>query len=277
MNAVNDPICRYYGSKARIAPAICRHLNNIKHSVFVDGCGGGGNVILTYIALGYRAPIMVYNDISNEVVNFFQTLRNKPDDLLRVIRLTPYAREELNRACVTDPLDSDIEMARKFYVRSWQNYSNAPSTTNISWRTDTLSRGRTTISEWISEKRLIDTAEKLRLLAIENIDFREIFERYDGKDAVLFFDPPYLPDVRNRRHRKAYLKEFTEQDHLDLATLAHEAKGVVAITHKRSKKYDELYKGWNTINMVQRGMDKDSSYYEVMYISPGSTIQSKLF
>ncbi len=40
------------------------------------------------------SPVETYNDIDGAVVNFFRVLRNSPDELIRLISLTPFSREE---------------------------------------------------------------------------------------------------------------------------------------------------------------------------------------
>src|SRR2546425_418368 len=39
-------------------------------------------------------PVETYNDIDGQVVNFFRVLRDRGDELVRSIALTPFAREE---------------------------------------------------------------------------------------------------------------------------------------------------------------------------------------
>src|SRR6202044_3857688 len=39
------------------------------------------------------APVETYNDIDGEVVNFFRVLREDPEELTRLIKLTPFSRE----------------------------------------------------------------------------------------------------------------------------------------------------------------------------------------
>lgn len=66
------------------------------------------------------SPVETYNDIDGEVVNFFRVLREKKDELIEQIALTPFSREEFSIACQLDPGLTDIERARRFYVRARQ-------------------------------------------------------------------------------------------------------------------------------------------------------------
>lgn len=40
------------------------------------------------------SPVETYNDIDGEVVNFFRVLRDRTDELIKAIALTPFSREE---------------------------------------------------------------------------------------------------------------------------------------------------------------------------------------
>ncbi len=78
------------------------------------------------------SPVETYNDIDREVVNFFRMLRDKQDELLQAIALTPFSREEL-RIASEDPLDglTDLERARRFFVRARQVRTGLAQTASV--------------------------------------------------------------------------------------------------------------------------------------------------
>jgi len=80
----------------------------------VEPFGGAASVLLR------KAPafLEVYNDLGNDVVNFFRILRERPSELISAIDLTPYSRSEFLQAQET--CADDLERARRFYVWSWQ-------------------------------------------------------------------------------------------------------------------------------------------------------------
>ena len=98
---------RYYGGKWNLAPWIIKHFP--PHINYIEPCGGAASVLLRKP----RSTIETYNDLDGNVVNFFRVLRDNPDELIRKIQLTPYAREEYNLSRV--PCDDPIERARRFY------------------------------------------------------------------------------------------------------------------------------------------------------------------
>lgn len=87
-NEIKRPALRYYGGKWKLAPWIISHFP--AHKNYVEPCGGAASVLLQKP----RSPLETYNDLDGNVVNFFRVLRDRPDELIRKIRLTPWARAE---------------------------------------------------------------------------------------------------------------------------------------------------------------------------------------
>ncbi len=83
---------------------------------FCDVFGGSAAVLINRAP----APVETYNDIDSELVNFFEVLRNRSDELIRSITLTPFSRDELLKACTYEQGLSEVERARRFYVRARQ-------------------------------------------------------------------------------------------------------------------------------------------------------------
>src|SRR4051794_13143630 len=92
---------RYFGGKARLAPWIVCHLP--PHGCYVEPFGGAASVLLR----NPPPPYEVYSALAGAVVGFFRVLRERPDDLLRAIPLTPFARAEVDLACAAAPDGSD--------------------------------------------------------------------------------------------------------------------------------------------------------------------------
>lgn len=109
MKSPDRPVLRYFGGKWILAPWIIQHLP--PHRIYVEPYGGAASVLLRKP----RSYVEVYNDLDSSVVNLFRVLQ-KPDtakELERLLRLTPFARDEFHLAYepTTDPIDPP-------YVRS---------------------------------------------------------------------------------------------------------------------------------------------------------------
>src|SRR5438876_10836861 len=100
----------YFGSKLRIAAKM--HDRLPAHNCWVElFCGSAAMTLAKK-----PAPIEVINDINEDIVNFYEQLRDHGDELLGKIKFTPYARTELERSRTSNSRLSDLERARRFFV-----------------------------------------------------------------------------------------------------------------------------------------------------------------
>src|SRR5882672_8010955 len=75
----------YFGSKQRLASRIAETLP--PHNAWVEAFCGSAAVTL----VKKPAPIEIINDVDQQIVNFFRQLRERTNELCRMIELTPYA------------------------------------------------------------------------------------------------------------------------------------------------------------------------------------------
>lgn len=193
-----------------------------------------------------------YNDIDGEVVNFFRVLRDKKEELIEKIGLTPFSYEEFVRAIRErgNPNLSDVERARLFYIRARQTRTGlAQGATPGRWAYCTLtSRAGMAgaVSRWLGAvEDLPLIAQRLLRVQIENRPAIEVIRRYDSDETLFYCDPPYPHECRGDIH--AYGFEMTDEDHKELAQVLREAKGKVAISSYRCDLMDELYGDWKRI------------------------------
>lgn len=207
---------------------------------FCEPFGGSAAVLLN------RKPSMVetYNDIDGEVVNFFKVLRNQKSKLVKVIGLTPFSREEFAIACDIDPKLSELERARRFYVRARQVRTGLAQTASLGrWANcKNTSRGGMSgvISRWLGGvDALPEIAERLLRVQIENRPAIDVIKLYDSQCTLYYCDPPYIH--RTRGDNKAYGYEMTDDEHRELASMLNNVNGKVAISNYECNLMDELY------------------------------------
>ena len=235
---MNRPALRYHGGKWKLAPWIIQ--NFPAHTCYVEPFGGGANVLLR------KSPsfIEVYNDLNGMAVNFFRVLRERPDEFMRVIELTPYSRQEFVEA--QQPADDPLEQARRFYVWAWQGRGRAGVEEPGGWRfmsRDT--RGKTPVHDWTNNQHLWQLVHRLRMVQIENDDALSVLARFDGPKTLHYVDPPYVQSSRGARWgTSAYLFEYTDAQHRELAQVLRGLTGAVVLSGYPSALYDELYGDW---------------------------------
>jgi DNA adenine methylase len=254
------PAFPYYGGKIRLAPWIASMMP--PHRVFVETHAGSAAVLFAKAP----APHEVLNDIDGNVVNFFRVLREHEEQLVRACELTPYAREEYRLADLADTSIDPVERARRFFIRVTQSFNacGAAPGKRASW-SNGMRRGSsqaTTVVTLVG--RLREIANRLRPVVIENRDALTVVGVYDAPDAVLYVDPPYLPETRaatNKGRVREYAHEYTPADHARLAEVLRDCAATVLLSGYPSPMYAQLYEGWwRAERVVQRPAANRAGY-----------------
>jgi len=237
---IKRPLILYHGSKFRIAEWIISFFPS--HRIFVDLFGGSASVLLKKT----RSEIEVYNDLDKEIVNLMKIVRDRGNELIQKLLLTPYSREEFINSFL--PADDPLEQARRTVVRAFQGYGGSyvtkgtKATINNSFKI-VYKRGNRPQVSWASyPENLYSIIEMLKGVCIENIDFRKAIKRYYQKDALIYADPPYLTETRD--YGRYYNFELSEEDHIQLAKLLNEREGPAIVSCYHSELYEKLYKEW---------------------------------
>jgi DNA adenine methylase len=238
----------WLGGKNRLAP----RLNSIipPHSTYVEVFGGGASLLF----LKDSSPVEVYNDIDEDLVNFFRVLQNprKVKLLENKLNKTPYSRAEFNKMRIRySQSRSDIETAYPWFCvmqmsfgslfgKSW-GYSIHGSVQGVA----------SCVHRFRSSVKLLDQAcERLRNVIVECNDWQTLCARYNDKNTLLFLDPPYLQETR--RNVK-YRHELSDDDHTELIHCLSNSKSKIMICGYDNRIYRSLLsRGWWQINWPHR-------------------------
>jgi DNA adenine methylase len=258
----------YFGSKKRLAVELCSKLP--PHHAWVEMfCGSAA---LTFAKA--PAQIEVINDVDNEIVNFFEQLRNHEKELCRLVALTPYAREELKRARHPPANIGDLERARHFLVCSMMAVNGVfgAERGGFSYSDSYTRDGREArVNRWYNvPERIAQVAERLRGVRVENKDAKELFQQFLRRPATLIYlDPPYLGERTNGYTHDANDPAF----HRELLKLANRAKCMVFISGYSNELYSQFLtreKGWQlrTIEATTRDSSgQDHKRTEVVWMN----------
>jgi len=201
------------------------------------------------------SPVETYNDLDGQVCNFFRILRDEPEELARLIALTPFSREEFGIACKLDPDIAPIEQARRFYIRARQVRTGLAQTASIGrWANckNTTRAGMSgVVSRWLGGvNALPEIAERLLRVQIENRPAIDVINLYDAPDTLFYCDPPYVHETRT--DSKAYRFEMTDEQHEELADTLNSVRGMVAFSNYDCRLLDRLYPGKRWFKHVSR-------------------------
>lgn len=240
----------YYGGKFSHLDFLLPLLpNTFTH--FCEPFGGSAAVLINRPP----APVETYNDLDSEVVNFFRCLRDYGDELIRLISLTPFSREELVKACRRESNLSAIERSRRFFVRARQTRTGLAQTSSEGRWAHCVLTSRAgmagAVSRWLgSAEGLPQIVQRLQRVQIENAPAIEVIRRYDSPETLFYCDPPYPHEARG--DSKAYGFEMTDRDHEELAELLRSVKGAVAVSGYRCPLMERLYCNWIRVDANTR-------------------------
>ncbi len=256
------PLIRYHGGKWRLASWILAHFP--RHTVYVEPFGGGASLLLQK----QRSHAEVYNDLDGEVVNLFRVARDRGDELVRAIELTPFARVELKEAYT--PAACPLEQARRTVVRAFMGFGSAGASGQVTGFRANSTRSYTTPAHdwrnWPESLRLV--IERLRGVVIENRDAQDCMQAHDAPSTLHYVDPPYVHSTRGIRQRaKSYRHELTDDDHRALAGALGQLQGMVIVSGYRCDLYDELYGGWQRVDKAAMA-DGARARVESLWLSP---------
>lgn len=234
-------VLKYPGSKWRIAKQLVDLIP--PHHSYVEPYFGSGAVLFSKTP----SAIETVNDIDHEVVNLFKCIQIDSERLARLVMTTPYSREVYDGqfdTVVSSKGLSRFQQAAGFLIRCWQGHGFRTAGGKVGWKNDVVGRERAyavwnwyRLPEWI-----IEVAERLRMVQIENRPALELIGRFDYPDVFFYLDPPYLLDTRDRRQ---YTNEMEDPDHEELLKVILKSSAMVMISGYESEMYNDYLAGWH--------------------------------
>ncbi len=228
-------IAKYPGSKWSLADWIIRFFP--KHHSYLEPFFGSGAVLFNKP----RSNIETVNDLDCNVVNLFECIRENPEKLARMIYMTPYAREVYERSYEEIPEDK-FEVALNFYIRL--NMCHGFRTNKkVGWKNDVQGRERAYASQdWCNlPEKVIQAAERLRGVQIENMPAVELIKRFNFENVLIYCDPPYMLESRSG---KQYRCEMNDMEHEELLKVLLQHKGLAMISGYDTELYRDILSKW---------------------------------
>jgi len=261
------PVLKYPGSKWRIADWILANMP--PHGTYLEPFFGSGAVFFNK----KPAKVETINDVDRHVVNLFKVLREQPDELARVVELTPWSRYEYE-AYMTSAKEKDyflqsedpIENARRLLIRMNMGHGSRSSDMG-GWKHNVQTKGcgNSSSSLWKHmPRRIYLAAQRLKDAQIECRLAVEIIGRYRYSDVLIYADPPY---PLSTRHNRMYKHEMTDQDHVELLKALEDHPGPVLLSGYGCELYDNQLQHWTrktSMAFAEGGKERE----EVLWINP---------
>ena len=177
------------------------------------------------------------------MVNLFEWIKNDPEKLAHEIYFTPYARQVYEDAFARNPEDS-LQKAVNFYIRLNMGHGFRTNGKKVGWKNDVQGRERAYVAQdWRSlPEKIMQAAERLRGVQIENRPALEVIKRFDYPNVLIYADPPY---VLSTRHGKQYQHELDDKGQNDLLDVLLTHKGPVLLSGYDNELYNDRLKGWH--------------------------------
>ena len=262
---ITSPALRYHGAKFRLAKWVMQFFP--EHTCYVEPFGGAAGVLLQKP----RAYAEVYNDLDQEIVNFFRCIRDREQraQLLEALAMTPCAREEF--ASAWDETSDPVERARRLCIRAQMGFGSAGATKGVTgFRIDTKRAYGTAQQLWAEyPANLAAVGERFTGVLIENRPAIEVMQQHDSANTLHFIDPPYVLSTRNSGNR-TYRYEMKDDEHVQLLEAVLALKGFVVLSGYKSDLYCEALRDWgmhSTSSRISAGRGT-ALREEVVWISP---------
>lgn len=232
------PPFSYFGGKTRLAAQIAKAFPPHEH--YIEPFAGSLAVLLAKP----RSRMETVNDLDTELMLFWRVLREQPGELVRVCALTPHSRAEYE-ASKDRPADlSDLERARRIWVKLSQGRTGTFKRTG--WRHYIDPNGSTASMPAYLEayvERMTAVAERLSSVTLEARPALDLIAAYgQHADNLLYVDPPYLGTTRTGTN---YRHEMNgEDDHRTLAEALRGCAATVVLSGYDSPLYADLYGSW---------------------------------
>ncbi|MGE5633241.1 MAG: DNA adenine methylase [Caulobacteraceae bacterium] len=226
---IKPPIARM-GGKSRLRQFIISLIPN--HTCYTEPFFGAG-----WVFFGKEpSKVEVVNDIDGELINMFRMIKHHSNEVARLMQYEIASRAEFDFYKGINPKYlTEIQRAIRFIYILSQSFAS---------RGVTFGYGTTTRpSPQIFDCSSLDMIKaRLRNTYIENLDFEEIFNRYDRPHTLHFCDPPYF-------ETDGYESPFGEKEHIRLRDILSKIKGKFIFTINDHEKVRSWYKGFNIIEV----------------------------
>lgn len=196
------------------------------HKYYCEVFGGGASLLFAK----RPAKVETYNDIDSNLVNLFRVIRDeeKFKKFQRLVSLTLYSREEFKYCKKTlNESKDDVERAYKFFIVLRQSMSGTGNGWGFVVRISHRNMSGMVSNYLTAIDNLPLIHERLKVVQIENDDFRKIIPRYDTEETFFYCDPPYPLETRKV---EIYKHELSLDDHRDLVNLLLKCKGKVMLS-----------------------------------------------
>ena len=183
------------------------------------------------------SDLEIINDKDQGLINFWMTIREKPQEFIAQSEFAVRSRAQLdrykkNQGRPRGPMP-DVEAAWEYWYLIQNSFTGSVGYPR--WKYAAQGKPITRRSHYLDlikmEPRIMEVYRRLQKVDIECLDFRDCIERYDRPGTFFMLDPPYW---NPKSGPQDYAVRFSEQDHLDLYEILSRIQGQFLLTYDDS-------------------------------------------
>lgn len=240
-----------------------------EHHSYLEPYFGSGAVLF------HKEPskIETVNDLDGEVTNLFECIKSDPEQLARLIEMTPYSREVFEKAYEAGS-GNQFEKAAKFITRCDMGHGFRANGENVGFKIDIQGRENAyAIKHWnMLPDLILECAARLKQVQIENRPATNVIKRFNFTNVLIYADPPYLLSTR---HGKQYRQEMTDNEHCELLEVLKVHKGPVILSGYESGLYEDMLQGWHKEQHESRNQ-RNRVVKETLWMNFEPTVQIRM-
>lgn len=176
------PVIPWPGGKRKLAKHILPLIG--EPVCYVEPFAGGAAILFG------KTPSKseVINDIDGDLVNLYRIIKNHPTELMAQFNWTLVSRAQWDEWMATPPeVLTDVQRAARFLYL--QKMAFGASVRSRSFGTSCTGAPRLNVNTL--EQDIAQAYERLSRVCIENLNWDEIFTKYDRPHTTFYCDPPY--------------------------------------------------------------------------------------
>ena len=236
---VKSTSLRWPGGKTRMIKILDEFMPE-QVNKYLEVFTGGGSVLL-HVIQKYNPEIVYANDIDNKLINFYETVKNNPHEIIdKCLEIKEnYDKESFRTLFKT----LDNEDATQFFIRNKTAYSGLYRGTYSNSTFD----GCFTIN---SIKNLEGVSEVIKDVNFINSDFTKLDEKLpELKDFFIYLDPPYYGNKKVGLYGEdGKLHSGFDHEKLFEWIEKHSSNNKIMISYDDSPYIRELYKDYYIYN-----------------------------
>lgn len=216
MPATLTPL-RYPGGKTKYTDLFIEIIsaNRLDDYTFVEVFAGGAGAALSLLLKGY-VNSLILNDLDVAIYSFWQSVKESPDELIKLIRSTRVSMAEWRRQkTIHDSKDTSNMLALGFST-FYLNRCNHSGILNARPIGGMQQKGNYTIKSRFNKTTAINKieaiaghAESIEIFNLDGINFLKLLKRkYHNQKCFVYLDPPYY-----QKGPSLYLNHFQHDDH----------------------------------------------------------------